>query len=144
MEEATIGRWAVGGGEGYQRRKPCGCASSLPGGCACLRLRPLDLELGVDLGCAWIWAVQWMGKKEGGGARSECAARRRLLHLRFSVWEEDGCSGAGGMESRAPHQGRDGKDKASSQPSVFFHFFIHRYRDDGWGRYIEWDPPYTS
>ena len=124
VEEATTGRWAVGGGEGYQRRKPYGYASSLPGGCACLRLRPLDLELGVDLGCAWIWAVQWMGKKEGGGARSECAARRRLLHLRSrsaargrplrldrcSVWEEDGCGGAGGMESRAPRQGRDGKE----------------------------------
>ena len=76
VEEATAGRWAVGSGKRYQRRKPCGCASSLPGGCAYLRLRHPGSRAGrrprlrLDL---------------GGAVDGEEGRRRRPLGMRRST-----------------------------------------------------------
>jgi len=66
VAEATGGggdadRGAAGGGEGYRWGK-------LGGG-------GLDLELGINLGCAWIWAVRWMGKKQPALARDASLTR---------------------------------------------------------------------
>jgi hypothetical protein len=44
----------------------------------------MDLELGIDLGCAWIWAVRWMGKKEG-----VAPARDALLDVGRSTSDPD-------------------------------------------------------